>query len=121
MSAGSRRKSSIIPAQQIVFQDQVEVINAAQDRLMALEQQLREIVPTWTMARLIAAYQSLRGVSFLVAVTFVAEVGDLARRRLPQPKLVRHDHGIEVRRLAFLRRCDTISAARGEAAGAWHK
>jgi transposase len=38
------------PAQQIVFQDQIEAINAAQVRLLALEQQLREIVPTWTMA-----------------------------------------------------------------------
>ena len=67
------------PAQQIVFQDQLEVINAAQVRLAALEQQLREIVPTWTMAPVMAAYQALRGVSFLVAVTFVAEVGDVRR------------------------------------------
>jgi transposase len=52
------------PAQQIVFQDQLEVINAAQVRLAALEQQMREIVPTWTMAPVVAAYQALRGVSF---------------------------------------------------------
>jgi transposase len=32
------------PAQPIVFQDHVEVINAARVRLAALEQQLREIV-----------------------------------------------------------------------------
>jgi transposase len=32
------------PVQQIVFQDQIETINAAQVRLTALEQQLREIV-----------------------------------------------------------------------------
>jgi hypothetical protein len=32
-------------AQQIVFQDQLEAINAAQVRLAALEQQLREVVP----------------------------------------------------------------------------
>ncbi len=49
------------PAQQIVFQDQLEVINAAQVRLAALKQQLREIVPTWTMAPVVAAYQALRG------------------------------------------------------------
>jgi hypothetical protein len=51
------------PAQQIVFQDHVDVINAARVRLAALEQQLREIVPTWTMAPVVAAYQALRGVS----------------------------------------------------------
>jgi transposase len=50
------------PAQQIVFQDQLEVINAAQVRLAALEQQLHEIVPSWTMAPVVAAYQALRGV-----------------------------------------------------------
>jgi hypothetical protein len=57
------------PAQQIVFQDHIEVINAAGVRLAALEQQLRDIVPSWTMAPLVAAYQALRGVSFLVAAT----------------------------------------------------
>jgi hypothetical protein len=51
------------PAQQIVFQDQIEAINAAQVRLLTLEQQLRDIVPTWTMAPVVAAYQALRGVS----------------------------------------------------------
>ncbi|MBV9532748.1 MAG: IS110 family transposase [Bradyrhizobium sp.] len=31
-----------------------------------------------------AAYQALRGVSFIVAVTFVAEVGDVRRFANPQ-------------------------------------
>ena len=74
----------IHPAQQIVFQDQIEAINAAQVRLRALEQQLREIVPTSSMAPVVAAYQALRGVSFLVASTFVAEVGDVRRFATPQ-------------------------------------
>jgi transposase len=52
--------------------------------LAALEQQLRDIVPTWTMAPVVAAYQALRGVSFLVAATLVAEVGDVRRFTTPQ-------------------------------------
>src|SRR5690606_36552614 len=36
------------------------------------------------MAPVIAAYQALRGVSFLVAVTFVCEVGDV--RRFDNPR-----------------------------------
>jgi transposase len=72
------------PAHQIVFQDQIEAINTAQNRLAALEQQLRDIVPTWTMAPVVEAYQALRGVSFLVATTFVAEVGDVRRFSAPQ-------------------------------------
>jgi transposase len=36
-----------------------------------------------TMAPVVAAYQALRGVSFLVAATFVAEVGDVRRFTTP--------------------------------------
>jgi transposase len=72
------------PAQQIVFQDLLEAITTAQARLAALEEQLRETVPTWTMAPVVAAYEALRGVSFLVAITFVAEVGDVRRFATPQ-------------------------------------
>jgi transposase len=36
------------------------------------------------MAPVVAAYQALRGVSFLVAATFVAEVGDVRRFTTPQ-------------------------------------
>lgn len=38
------------PAQQIVFQDQVDVITDAQDRLERLDAQLAELVPSWSMA-----------------------------------------------------------------------
>jgi transposase len=84
MNAGWPSRASNHSAQQIVFQDQLEMINAAQVRLAALEQQMREIVPTWTMAPAVAAYQALRGVSFLVVVTFAAEVGDVRRFAAPQ-------------------------------------
>src|SRR3954471_21845281 len=60
------------PAQQIVFQDQVEAVADAQARLKRLDRQLAELVPTWSMAPVVAACQAMRGVSFVVAVTFVA-------------------------------------------------
>lgn len=53
-------------------------------RLRSLVQQLVAIVPTWSMAPVIAAYQAMRGVSFIVAVTFVAEIGDV--RRFDNPR-----------------------------------
>ena len=43
------------------------------------EAALAEIVPTWSMAPVVAAYQAMRGVNFLAATTLVAEVGDLRR------------------------------------------
>ena len=62
------------PAQQIVFQDQVDAAADAQARLERLDHQLAELVPTWSMAPVVAARQAMRGVSFLVAVT-LAEMG----------------------------------------------
>ena len=52
------------PAQQIVFQDQLEAITTAQARLATLEQQLREIVPTWTMEPVVALLLRGQGVFF---------------------------------------------------------
>lgn len=72
------------PAQQIVFQDALEAIEEALARVRRLEQQLVAIVPTWSMAPVVAAYQAMRGASFLVAVTIAAEVGDL--RRFDNPR-----------------------------------
>ncbi|TIR15463.1 MAG: IS110 family transposase [Mesorhizobium sp.] len=72
------------PAQQIVFQDQVDVITDAQARLERLDARLAELAPSWSMAPVVAAYQALRGVSFIVAVTFVSEVGDV--RRFDSPR-----------------------------------
>jgi transposase len=72
------------PAQQIVFQDAVDTIDDAATRLRRLDQQVAAIVPSWSMAPVVQAYQAMRGVSFVVAVTFVAEIGDL--RRFDNPR-----------------------------------
>ena len=72
------------PAQQIVFQDAINAIEDAAARLQSLDRQLAAIVPNWSMAPVVAAYQAMRGVSFLVAVTFVAEIGDV--RRFDNPR-----------------------------------
>jgi len=72
------------PAQQIVFQDAINAIEDAVARLRRLDQQLLAIVPSWSMAPVVAAYQAMRGVSFIVAVTFVAEIGDV--RRFDNPR-----------------------------------
>jgi len=53
------------PAQQVVFQDAVEAIAEALARLQRLEQQLVAIVPSWSMAPVVEAYQAMRGASFL--------------------------------------------------------
>jgi len=72
------------PAQQIVFQDAIDAIEDGAARLRRLEEQLLAIAPSWSMAPVVAAYQAMRGVSFIVAVTFVAEIGDV--RRFDSPR-----------------------------------
>ncbi len=72
------------PAQQIVFQDAVDAIEDAAARLRRLDQQLLAIVPRWSMAPVVAACQAMRGVSVIVAMTFVAEIGDVRRFENPR-------------------------------------
>ncbi len=72
------------PAQQIVFQEAIDAIADADQRLRRLEQQLALIVPSWSMAPAVEAYQAMRGASFVVAVTFAAEIGDV--RRFDNPR-----------------------------------
>ena len=64
--------------------DAIDAIAAADQRLHRLEQQLAAIVPSWSMAPVVAAYLAMRGASFVVAVTFAAEIGDV--RRLDNPR-----------------------------------
>jgi transposase len=59
-------------AQQIVFQEGMDAIEDAVQRLRRLEKQLALIVPEWSMAPVVEAYQAMRGASFLVAVTFAS-------------------------------------------------
>jgi len=78
------KQSFAHPAQQVVFQEAIDAIEDAAQRLRRLEQQLAVIVPSWSMAPVVEAYQAMRGVSFLVAVTFAAEIGDV--RRFDNPR-----------------------------------
>jgi len=78
------RQSFEHPAQQIVFQEGVDAIEDAAQRLHRLEKQLAIIVPSWSMAPVVAAFQAMRGASFLVAVTFAAEIGDVRRFDTPR-------------------------------------
>src|SRR3954470_12398238 len=72
------------PAQQVVLQEQLDVIDEAERRRDRLEAQLRELVPGWSLAPVVAALQAMRGVAFLSAVVLAAEVGDF--RRFANPR-----------------------------------
>jgi transposase len=78
------RQSFEYPAQQIVFQEGVDAIEDAAQRMRRIDEQLAGIVPSWSMAPVVKAYQAMRGASFLVAVTFAAEIGDIRRFDTPR-------------------------------------
>jgi transposase len=72
------------PAQQIVFQEYVRAVNEHTERLQRLEQALQEQVKAWRLYPVVKALQALRGGQFTVAVTTVAELGDLTRFDTPR-------------------------------------
>jgi transposase len=72
------------PAQQIVFQAYVRTVNEHTERLQRLEQELQEQVQAWRLTPVVEALQALRGVQRTVAVTTVAEIGDLTRFDSPR-------------------------------------
>ena len=72
------------PAQQVVLQEQLDVIDEAERRRDRLEAQIRELVPGWSLAPVVAALQAMRGVAFLSAVVLAAEVGDFRRFASPR-------------------------------------
>jgi transposase len=72
------------PAHQIVLQEAVEAVRLARERVLRLERLIAELLPTWSLAPIVTALQALRGVNLVVAVTFVAEIGDLRRFESPR-------------------------------------
>jgi transposase len=66
------------------FRKTSHVIDDALQRLRRLEKQLALIVPEWSMSPVVEAYQAMRGASFIVAVTFAAEIGDVRRFDTPR-------------------------------------
>ena len=72
------------PAQQMVFQEYVRAVSEHQERFQRLEAELCEQVPTWRLYPVVRAIQAMRGVQFTVAVTLIAELGDLTRFENPR-------------------------------------
>src|SRR5215216_312184 len=72
------------PARQIVLQEQFDAIDEAERRRDRLGQQIRELVPDWSMAPVVTALQAMRGIAFLSAVVLAAEVGDFRRFATPR-------------------------------------
>ena len=65
--------------QQFVFQEMVNVITEAGQRLERYEKEIESVVEGWRWQPVVQALMSLRGVALLTGATLVAELGDLHR------------------------------------------
>jgi transposase len=66
-------------AQRITLEEYVGAADEGDARVHRLTEQIRSLLPSWRWHAVVEALQALRGVSLIVAVTVVAEVGDLTR------------------------------------------
>jgi transposase len=113
------------PAQYLVLREYRQAIDDAEARLERLTQQVAEVVSGWSMAPVVEAYQALRGVALLTAVTFVAEIGDVRRFETPRQLMAylglvpaEHSTGDRVRRGSITKAGNT-RARRVLIEGAW--
>jgi transposase len=113
------------PVQQIVFQEYVRAVSEHTERLQRLEAELQTQVQTWRWAPVVEAIQALRGVQFTVAVTLIAELGDLSRFENPRQLMSylgltpsEHSSG-ERRRQGSITKTGNSHARRVLVEGAW--
>jgi transposase len=82
-SAAHRRYLATVacptPSQQIVFQESVLAVDEQVDRMQRIEQELLDCASSWRLYPVVEALQAMRGVRWVVAITVVAELGDLTR------------------------------------------
>ena len=66
-------------AQRITLEEYIGSIEEAEQRVERISDQIQALIVPWRLRPHVDALQALRGVSWVVAVTVVAEVGDLSR------------------------------------------
>src|SRR3979409_2291069 len=63
----------------IVLEDYIAAVEAAEARRDRLTAQIGTMLPDWTLAPVVAALQTMRGMAMVNAATLIAELGDLSR------------------------------------------
>lgn len=72
------------PAQEHAFNEYRLACKEAAERVERITQSLRELSERWRMNPLVRALMCLKGLDFVAAMTFVAEIGDLSRFEHPR-------------------------------------
>lgn len=67
------------PAQQRVLADYLKTVEDLRERVRSLTAAIEELVDAWSLAPLVRALQSLRGINLVSAAIIAAEIGDFSR------------------------------------------
>jgi len=89
----------------IVLEDYIQAVEAAEARRDRLTAQIAAMLPDWTLAPVVAALQTMRGMALVNAATLIAELGDLSRFANPRQLMAylglvpsEHSSGASIRR-----------------------
>jgi transposase len=92
-------------AHHLVLEDYIQAVDAAAVRRDRLTAQIAALLPDWTLAPVVAALQTMRGMALVNAATLIAELGDLSRFANPRQLMAylglvpsEHSSGASVRR-----------------------
>src|SRR5271169_759531 len=93
------------PVHHLVLEDYIAAVEAAEARRDRLTAQIAAMLPGWTLAPVVAALQTMRGMALVNAATLIAELGDLSRFANPRQLMAylglvpsEHSSGTSVRR-----------------------
>ena len=100
-----------------MLEDYIQAVEAAEVRLGRLTAQIEAMLPDWTLAPVVVALQTVRGMALVNAATLIAELGDLSRFSGPHQLMAylglvpsEHSSGTSIKRGSLIKAGD--SAAR---------
>ena len=67
-----------------MLEDYIQAVDTAEARRNRLTAQIEAMLPDWTLAPVVAALQTMRGIALVNAATLIAELGDLSRFTNPR-------------------------------------
>src|SRR6266566_2679447 len=89
----------------LVLEDYIAAVEVTQIRRDRLTAQIETMLPEWTLAPVVAALQTMRGMALVNAATLIAELGDLSRFTNPRQLMAylglvpsEHSSGASVKR-----------------------
>src|SRR5271170_7470737 len=75
----------------IVLEDYIAAVEAAEARRDRLTAQIAAMLPDWTLAPVVMALQTMRGMALVNAATLITELGDLSRFANPRRPSIRSE------------------------------